>query len=291
MIPAWKAKEILDDCAALGVKAIQFTGGGEPTVHPYHLELIQHALDLGLECALVTNGYLLRKGWDEVFPRLAWMRVSLDAGSPEVYARVRNVSLMSYQKTLDNMAHIGAVLRDANSKCVYGAGYVITRENYGDIARGVRAIRNTGAHYVRLTAMFSKEYNSYYDGLGRTIEAGIETAKDLETPEFRVIDLYGDRVADLEQQRPDFPLCGYQYFTTFIGANQKVYRCCNTAYTQLGEVGDITKQRFSDFMASADREALYKDFNAHSCAVCQFNRQNRVINYLVGDEPTHVNFV
>src|SRR6185436_8088075 len=47
-IPTDKAIEILNDCAALGVKAVQFTGGGEPTVHPEHMKLFNHALGLGL---------------------------------------------------------------------------------------------------------------------------------------------------------------------------------------------------------------------------------------------------
>ena len=55
-IPTSKAYEILEDCKELGVKAIQFTGGGEPTVHPAHGLLFQCAQDLGMATALVTNG-------------------------------------------------------------------------------------------------------------------------------------------------------------------------------------------------------------------------------------------
>lgn len=35
MIPLDKVLEILDDCVEMGVRAIQLTGGGEPTVHPH----------------------------------------------------------------------------------------------------------------------------------------------------------------------------------------------------------------------------------------------------------------
>jgi hypothetical protein len=34
MISTEKALEIIDDCADMGVSGLQFTGGGEPTVHP-----------------------------------------------------------------------------------------------------------------------------------------------------------------------------------------------------------------------------------------------------------------
>ena len=39
MIPTEKALEIVKDCSTLGVQGLQFTGGGEPTVHPDHLHL------------------------------------------------------------------------------------------------------------------------------------------------------------------------------------------------------------------------------------------------------------
>ncbi len=291
MIPEAKVLGILDDCAAIGVKAVQFTGGGEPTVHPHHLELLDYALGLGLEVSLVTNGALLRKDWQEVLPRLSWLRVSVDAGSSGVYARVRNVSMNAYRKTLANMAEIATELKARSSACVFGAGYVVTRENWENIVDGVRAIRQTGVHYVRLTAMFSKEYLSYYDGIEDAIRAEIAMAKTLAEPGFEVIDLYGTRISDMAQAAPDYIQCGYQHFTTFVGANQKVYRCCNTAYTARGEVGDLHSQRFGDFLRSSDRDPAYLTFDARTCGVCQFNGQNRVINYLTDQAPTHVNFV
>jgi hypothetical protein len=48
----------------MGVKAVQITGGGEPTAHPRHADIFRAVLDRGLDLALVTNGVLLR---DETF--------------------------------------------------------------------------------------------------------------------------------------------------------------------------------------------------------------------------------
>ena len=41
MIETSKVFEILDDCQEMGVGAIQVTGGGEPTVHPDHIDIWQ----------------------------------------------------------------------------------------------------------------------------------------------------------------------------------------------------------------------------------------------------------
>ncbi len=291
MIPKAKAKEILADCAAMGVGAIQFTGGGEPTVHPDHLELFAYAQELGMETGLVTNGVLLRKGWEAVLPKMAWIRVSIDASEAAEYARVRRVAPAMYERALGNLACISGETASQGTPTVLGAGYVITRENWGDLPLGVKRIKDAGAHYVRLSAMFSKDGDAYYEGIHDEIKAEIRAAKTLESDSFKVVDLFGDRISDLKQHAPDYDFCGYQQFNCYIGANLKVYRCCTTAYTAHGEVGDLSHQTFSGWFDSEAKRKAYADFNARSCNVCQFNNKNRTISYMVDPAPVHAQFV
>jgi MoaA/NifB/PqqE/SkfB family radical SAM enzyme len=291
MIPTEKAREILDDCAALGVRAIQFTGGGEPTVHPDHLDLFGHALARGLECGLVSNGIILRDGWEAVLPRFKWIRISVDAGSPEEYARVRRVSESQYHKALTHIAQLAGEIKRQGTDCLLGVGYVITRENWADLYDGVERIKETGAAYVRLSAMFSTDGESYYDGLHAPIRDEIARVRSLEDDSFKVVNLFGDRIADLRQHAPDYDFCGYQQFNCYVGGNLKVYRCCTTAYTRHGEVGDLSNQSFREWFYSHGKRLAYADFNARSCHTCQFNSKNRTINYMLSGEPVHVNFV
>jgi MoaA/NifB/PqqE/SkfB family radical SAM enzyme len=290
-IPTKKAVEIIDDCASLGVKAIQFTGGGEPTVHPDHLLLFEYAQNLGLETSLVTNGVLFRDGWENVLPKMKWVRISIDAGSAAEYAAVRRVKPEFYATALSHVAMLAAEIKQQGTYCVLGVGYVVTRENWADAYEGVALIRAAGAHNVRLSAMFSTEGASYYEGVYDDIKAEIERIKTLATDEFDVVDLFGDRISDLVQHSPDYEFCGYQQFNCYIGGNLRVYRCCTTAYTKHGEVGDLTNQRFASWFYSQQKQDAYAQFNARTCNTCQFNGKNRVISYLIDAEPTHVNFV
>ena len=285
-----KALEILDDCKAIGVKAIQFTGGGEPTVHPDHMLILEYAQNLGLETALVTNGVLFRQDWELVLPRMKWVRVSIDAGSAEEYAKVRHVPQDLYAKVLSNVEQLAAEIEKQGTDCFLGVGYVLTRENWTDAYEGVARIRDAGAHNVRLSAMFSTQGSAYYEGIYDDIRISIDRIKTLATNEFAVIDLFGDRIADLVQHAPDYEFCGYQQFNMYVGGNLKVYRCCTTAYTAHGEVGDLANQSLASWFYSQQKQNAYGEFNAGTCHDCQFNRQNRVINYLVG-EPIHANFV
>jgi len=290
-IPTTKAIEILDDAAAAGVKAVQFTGGGEPLVHPDAMAIFAHALDLGLECALVTNLWHLKDGWRDVLPRFSWLRASVDAGSAETYATIRSVPSTAYNTVIANVFSLAQELAWRGAPTLFGVGFVVTPENWREIVPAVQTLSRLGPAYVRLSAMFSTQGVSPYEGIHDKIIAEIASAKALQTPTFKVVDLYGDRISDLTLQAPDYTFCGYQQFNTYIGGNLKVYRCCTTSYTKHGEVGDLSHMRFSDWVVSQQRAASVTPFDARTCHLCQFNEKNRAIDSAVNaPTPIHVNF-
>src|SRR5690348_15521495 len=79
-------QKIATDMAENGVKAVTFTGGGEPLFHPKHLELFHTAKAGNLDLGLYTNGVLLQgETADFVAENFEWCYVSLDATSPDEY--------------------------------------------------------------------------------------------------------------------------------------------------------------------------------------------------------------
>ncbi len=279
-IPTEKAKEILDDCARLGVPAVEFTGGGEPTVHPDCFEIISHAQSLGLQTGLVTNGILLNRARDEVLEKLTWLRISLDAGTPETYERIRKSK--AWGKALEAMERSGSL-----EGPLVGVGFVVTRENYKELAQSAFLVKKCGIPYIRVSAMFSDGGALYYTGIEEEINRQRLEAKKLEDSKFKVVDFFDDRIGDLRSAKPDYKFCGYQQFVVYIGGNQKVYTCCTNAYTPHGEIGDLKNQSFASWLKFTRRY----DFDARGCHHCQFNDKNRVVNFLLENKPAHVDFV
>lgn len=76
----------LDAYAELGTTSVEFTGGGEPTLHPQINAIIEHAHALGYAIGICTNGKHLRRvqHW-EYFD---WVRLGLYAfnGDGQTYA-------------------------------------------------------------------------------------------------------------------------------------------------------------------------------------------------------------
>jgi MoaA/NifB/PqqE/SkfB family radical SAM enzyme len=61
----------------LGTRAIELTGGGEPTLYPHIQKCLEYFLSLNLKIGLITNGLSLDR-ISYLLPRLAWVRVSLN---------------------------------------------------------------------------------------------------------------------------------------------------------------------------------------------------------------------
>lgn len=278
-IPTEKALDVVAECSRIGVKAIQFTGGGEPTVHPDHLSIFRYAQEVGLKTALVTNGVKLDPRHDSILD-MTWIRISIDSGNAASYARIRRTSQSSWRKVWNNI-EILATGYDG----VLGVGFVVTPDNFTEIGDCAAMCKNAGVSNMRVGAVFSKDGIGYYrDRIEQISETIEEVQNEHDTDDFEIVDLFGRRLGDLESGSPDESFCGYQYFTAYIGGDQYVYRCCNTAYTPVGRVGDLRKQTLEEIYSNPGY------FDARRCVSCQFLGQNAAINALI-DEPLHPEFV
>jgi len=293
MIPYEKCIEILDDCAAIGVKALQFTGGGEPTVHPKHKEIFQYTLDKGMDLALVTNGTIIRPGVPEILAKGKWVRFSVDAGNSKTYAGIREVPEKFFYKTLKNIEKVAeARAKEPNSDLVIGVGFVVTKENWREIYDAVEIYSKLGVDNARVSAVFTPEDFEYHkDHYEEAKELTRRAKEDFETEEFQVFDLFGERISDLQQHRPDYDFCSYMHLNTYIGGDLKVYTCCNNAYSDRGEMGSLKDQRFMDYWLSSEKIQKYANFKASSCDRCMFNNKNRFVNYMLENDPLHVNYI
>lgn len=287
MIPLEKCLEILADCVELGVGAVQITGGGEPTAHLDHPTILKAVLARGLDLALVTNGVVLRDPVIETLARAKWVRVSIDAGDAQTYSRIRRVPESQFARAWANVRKLCATPGD----CVVGVGFVVTRDNWREVVEATKLARDAGADNIRLSAVFQPDDEAYFKDFHAGAAALCRTAETLSGDGFRVFNNFGERMADLTQHAPDYAFCGYQHFSTYVGADLNVYRCCVQAYNPRGLIGSIAHQRLRDLWLSDAKRQDFAGFDARGCQRCMFNGKNRTINYALNPAPAHVNFV
>ncbi len=286
-IPLDKALEIVKDCSRLNVKAVELTGGGEPTIYPGFDEVCKALNGYGIQFGVVSNGsnwpgHVVNALWNA-----AWVRVSIDCASPATYAQIRKSSSQTYYQVRSNLRK----LKESSSNVILGVGFVVTKDNWSEILDAARYAKEDGADNFRISAVFQNEGVSYFSGFYQEASALSKQAKELEDDTFTVFNLFGDRIEDLRQRSPSHPYCPIQHLVTYIGADLTLYRCCVLAYNSKGALASLRNQSFYDVWRSQFVGWALNSLNAKTCPVCMFNKKNETIRYAINPSPDHVNFL
>ena len=83
---------VCKDLIDMGVKAINWTGGGEPTLNPHLKHAIKYVGENSdIKMGMFTNGTLLDKFdlFDTIVDNFTWLRFSVDAGTAETFNWIR----------------------------------------------------------------------------------------------------------------------------------------------------------------------------------------------------------
>jgi len=284
-----KCIEILNDLKAGGTKAIQYTGGGEPTVHPQINNLFKHTLDLGLELALVTNGMKMDDTTIDLLANAQWVRFSLDSFNPETYSSIRKVAPEKMEVVKTNIKK----LVSKKNSVVIGVGFVVCKENYKEVFECAKMCKEMGVDNFRISASFTPEKAKYFDGILDEAKELCAMCKTLEDDKFTVFNLFGDRLTDLFEGEQEYDFCPMKNLVVYIGADLNVYSCCVLAYNDNGRIGSIKDQTFKEFWESEECKTFYKEHNPRNqCKLpCMFEKKNDFINYMLKEDPKHTNFL
>jgi len=277
---------IIADCSFMGVKSIELTGGGEPTIHRDFPRLCEVIKRLGMSLGIVSNGTQQSCAVLDGLSHADWVRISIDAGTKETYSSIRRVPQSFHERARVTIRKLTSL----EFKPVIGVSFVITKDNWKEILLACQNAKADGADNIRLGAVFQNEGAKYFSSFQSNAEELCRAAeKTLNDDTFKVVNLFNTRT--LEQQQPDFPSCKYQLLKTYIGADGNVYRCCTLANNNRGLLGSIKDEGFMSLWFSRETQEKLRNLDARKCPACAYNDTNRFINYLTEKKPDHVNFI
>lgn len=290
-IPEHKMFEIVDDLIEMGVKAVTFSGGGEPLIYKPLPRVIERLAEGGVRIGALTNGSNLKGRVADALARHAtWVRVSVDAWDDESYARARGIRVGAFSRLLDNIRAFAA----RGSACVLGISMIIGRDNHDRVAEIAALMKDAGASHVKLSAAIvdndADANEAYHAPLRPTVEAGIAACRALEDDGFAVIDHYAVAGARFERS---YERCPFLQFLTVIGADCTVYTCQDKAYTRDGRLGSIRERRFAEFWLSDENRSRLASFDPsvscrHSCVA---HGKNLALLELLSVDEAHADFV
>lgn len=268
MLPFGKVIEILDDAAEMGVRGIELTGGGEPTIHKHFAAIVDAINARGLKWGIVTNGVR-----EQDLSSASWARVSLDAATPETYAKIRRVEPAHFKRSLATI-----------ERWRPSVSFVVTPDNWGEIYQAAVLVKSLGAQSFRIRPYQSVEGGEVFASFLNFAKQLAAQAVSLAGPGFDVDYQLDSELEALDGGVPDYDRCGFQYFKTWIGADENLYRCCILSYSPRGLIGSIKGRRFKDVWRELAVPGFAK-FNARGCVNCRYNGINRTINEVVDPGP------
>lgn len=289
-IPAEKMREIVEDVIAMGVKAVTFSGGGEPLLYPEIVETATRLAQSGIKVATLTNGAFLENQVAETFARYAtWVRVSMDYWDAASCAKSRGVKITEFDRIMSNMRSFLA----SGTKCVLGVSFIVGKENADHIGKVCRMFKELGVNHIKLSpcivSTVGTENNAYHEPIRAQVNAQIEEAARSLGEGFIVNDYH-----QLEESwdKP-YRTCPFLQFLTIIGADCNVYTCQDKAYTSSGLLGSIKDRRFKEFWFSEENRARMYSLNP-SCECrhhCVANSKNQIIHQFLKRNLEHAPFV
>lgn len=290
-IPREKMLEIIEDLKVMGVRAVTFSGGGEPLIYPYFAETVEKLGAAGIKIGCLSNGSQLRgKVADAMAQHATWLRISIDGWDGISYAQSRSVPVAEFDKVIDNIAAFSR----RESECTVGASLIVDRANAGHLAELAGNLKLAGVAHVKVSACIvsndGAENNRYHASIEATVKRQIGLMRCLEDDGFAVIDHY-HRLPEMFTK--DYERCSIANMLTVIGADACVYSCQDKAYTDSGRLGSLDGRRFLEFWFSKENKARLSRLNPRAgCRHhCVADAKNRALNDYLATDDAHIGFV
>ena len=192
-IPEAKMFEIVDDVIDMGVKAVTFSGGGEPLLYKQLPAVVKRLSEGGVRVAALTNGSKLKGKVAEAFAEYGtWIRVSNDAWDDASFAKSRGIREGEFSKLLQNMTEFS----ERSSNCVLGVSYIVDENNCHHAYDACKLFKNAGVNHVKFSGVVvsnsGKENNAYHAKIRDIVTEQIERTYGLADEKFSVINHYHD---------------------------------------------------------------------------------------------------
>jgi MoaA/NifB/PqqE/SkfB family radical SAM enzyme len=291
VIPEDKMFEIVDDIISMGVKAVTFSGGGEPLLYKPLPDVINRLAAAGVKVASLTNGANLKGRMADAFAKHGtWVRISVDAWDDASYVKSRGARAGEFGRLLDNIK----AFTDTGTKCVLGISFIVGKNNYTRLAEVAELFKQAGANHIKMSgAVVSNEVsgnNTYHAEIKDEVARQITEAQKLASEHFTVLNHYHDLD---ERFQKDYHICPFLQFLTVIGADLQVYTCQDKAYTVEGTLGSIRDRSFKDYWFSEENRARLFAFDptercGHHCVT---HSKNLAIMEYLSIDSDHGMFV
>jgi len=226
---------LCQDFVDMGVRAVNWTGGGEPLMNRHLKEAIEFCGSRGIKMGMFTNGTLMDKWdmFDTLVDNMTWIRFSIDAGTRDTYNNVRRArGRQNWDKMVENLTKLVEVNNSKGKKIDIGVGYVVSPDTYHEIVDFAKFFKDFDLTYcqykpeivIREDGGEQRELEFWRDKVGPLLAEAEEILGDkFQVNGYKFEDLATDR----EKFGRNYKKCLGSQISPCIGADGHIYVCTN----------------------------------------------------------------
>jgi len=258
-IPKEKMMEILSNFRDMGVKAITYSGGGEPLIYPHILETLEKTLEYGIDLSIITNGQMLKGEIAEVLANAKWVRVSADYCNAETFSKIRRISEDLFYEMANNLRNFAKI---KNPDCEFGINFVVHEKNADKVYESAKFFKELGVNHIKITPCYFPSFLEYHKDIKESVEEQIKRARqELQDDNFTVYDTYENDFNLTGMAERKYSKCYVMQTIPVIGADCVVYFCHDKTYTKNGAFGSIKDKSFKDLWFNEETARILETFD------------------------------
>jgi radical SAM protein with 4Fe4S-binding SPASM domain len=285
-----------------GVKSVMFAGEGEPMLHKEIGRMVVTAAKAGIDTAMTTNATILSEAFVEhALPVMSWIKVSLNAGTPETYARIHQTKEADFYKVIANLKHLVNARQKHGYSCVLGAQILLLPDNAAEVETLTRICRDEigldylvvkpySQHIYSHTHQYQNvDYRDYRD-LGEHLQA-------LSNDHFNVVFRENTMKKFDAGEEGRYERCNATpFFWAYVMATGAVYGCSAYLLDQRFEYGNLNTASFEKIWEGDRRRENFTfvrhQLDIHDCRLnCRMDEVNRYLDRLLRKNVPHINFL
>ena len=283
----------LKEMGEKGVKSVMFGGEGEPLLHKDIILLTKKAKEYGLDVAITTNGIFFdQEKIEQCLSHLSWIKFSIDAGTPETYAKIHRTTESQFYKLLENIKNAVEYKKKHNLNSTIGAQFLMIPQNLNEITILAEKLSEIGVDYLSI-----KPYSHHPRSFNNLIVDNGEynkIEKDLEgfsNENFKVF--FRKATIKRIQEGNAYSECYGLHFFCLIDAKGNILPC-NLFYENLEfTYGNLNERSFSEIWEGEKKKQVLwkiKQKGVQECRVgCRCDVTNRYLDRLK-NPLSHDNF-